>query len=92
MTAMDVEPQPVPLTALQKGKMKAVDPLLLSSLPWVEKYRPETFEDVVSHANILQTSGLLLVVVLVTDLGSVTSIANEYDYRPLAGSHYWQRV
>ncbi|KAF5373241.1 hypothetical protein D9615_007433 [Tricholomella constricta] len=53
-TMMDVEPIP----ALDKGKGKAVDreqPYENDNLPWVEKYRPVTLDDVVSHKDITST-------------------------------------
>lgn len=53
---MDVESIPT----LAKGKGKAVDietplPLDGDNLPWVEKYRPATLDDVVSHKDITST-------------------------------------
>ncbi|TFK39827.1 P-loop containing nucleoside triphosphate hydrolase protein [Crucibulum laeve] len=51
---MDVEP--IPTAA--KGKGKAFDrevPSENDNLPWVEKYRPVTLEDVVSHKDITST-------------------------------------
>ncbi|KAI5822283.1 P-loop containing nucleoside triphosphate hydrolase protein [Schizophyllum commune Tattone D] len=49
---MDVGPIP----AAAKGKGKATDhPYDDDSLPWVEKYRPVTLDDVVSHKDITTT-------------------------------------
>lgn len=51
---MDVESVP----ALAKGKGKAIDrerPYENENLPWVEKYRPVTLDDVVSHRDITRT-------------------------------------
>jgi len=45
-------------SATEKGKGKAAEPALPeedNSLPWVEKYRPVTMEDVVSHQDIIGT-------------------------------------
>ncbi|KAF8075088.1 P-loop containing nucleoside triphosphate hydrolase protein [Lyophyllum atratum] len=51
---MDVQPTPT----LAKGKGKAVDreqPSENENLPWVEKYRPVSLDDVVSHKDITST-------------------------------------
>ncbi|KAI0792023.1 P-loop containing nucleoside triphosphate hydrolase protein [Abortiporus biennis] len=48
-----------PLSASSKGKERAVDPPHAAydddNLPWVEKYRPVTLDDVVSHKAITST-------------------------------------
>lgn len=47
------------IPTLEKGKAKAVDrdrPYDNENLPWVEKYRPVTLDDVVSHKDITSTS------------------------------------
>lgn len=50
------------LPRADKGKTKArqegLDALDMSSLPWVEKYRPATLDDVVAHQDIISTSTL----------------------------------
>ncbi|KII87326.1 hypothetical protein PLICRDRAFT_113298 [Plicaturopsis crispa FD-325 SS-3] len=53
---MDAEPAVLP-SFKSKGKGKAVDlqPFDDDSLPWVEKYRPVTLDDVVSHKDITTT-------------------------------------
>lgn len=38
------------------GSNKVLD---MSSLPWVEKYRPATLDDVVAHQDIIATSSSL---------------------------------
>lgn len=38
------------------GSNKVLD---MSSLPWVEKYRPATLDDVVAHQDIISTSSSL---------------------------------
>ncbi|KAG2112996.1 P-loop containing nucleoside triphosphate hydrolase protein [Suillus discolor] len=48
---MDVDSTPL----LDKGKKKAVEPHEDNNLPWVEKYRPVTLDDVVSHKDITTT-------------------------------------
>lgn len=40
-----------------KGKMAATK-IELDNLPWVEKYRPVTLDDLVSHKDITSTSKL----------------------------------
>ncbi|CAK5283119.1 unnamed protein product [Mycena citricolor] len=49
-----------PFSSAGKGKGKASDPppateVDLDTLPWVEKYRPVTLDDVVSHKDIVST-------------------------------------
>ncbi len=51
-----VESIPETLPALSKGKGKLVQ----DTLPWVEKYRPKTLNDLISHDDIISTSILLL--------------------------------
>lgn len=44
-----------------KGKEKVFDLAAeLDNLPWVEKYRPKTLDDLVSHDNITSTSKYLV--------------------------------
>ncbi|GJJ11281.1 Subunit of heteropentameric Replication factor C(RF-C) [Clathrus columnatus] len=43
-----------PLVSVNKGKGKAIDDPS-DNLPWVEKYRPVTLDDVVSHRQIIGT-------------------------------------
>ncbi|KAJ7917490.1 P-loop containing nucleoside triphosphate hydrolase protein [Mycena leptocephala] len=53
-TLLDVDQIP----AAAKGKAKAIDrdrPFDNDNLPWVEKYRPVTLDDVVSHKDITNT-------------------------------------
>ncbi|KAG7093632.1 Subunit of heteropentameric Replication factor C (RF-C) [Marasmius oreades] len=55
-TPMDIES--IPASAKGKGKALDIDvppPLDKEHLPWVEKYRPATLEDVVSHKDIIST-------------------------------------
>ncbi|THH16955.1 hypothetical protein EW146_g3770 [Bondarzewia mesenterica] len=49
------DPQPLKKSTSAKGKGKAVDAEQDDTLPWVEKYRPATLEDVVSHKDITGT-------------------------------------
>lgn len=49
-----------------KGKGKGKEKVLavtdeLDNLPWVEKYRPQTLDDLVSHEDITSTSKIHLV-------------------------------
>ncbi|KAI8074218.1 P-loop containing nucleoside triphosphate hydrolase protein [Gilbertella persicaria] len=54
MSAMDVD-TPIPRPK-DKGKGKMVDLTQeLDNLPWVEKYRPQTLDEVVSHKDITST-------------------------------------
>ncbi|TFK91451.1 P-loop containing nucleoside triphosphate hydrolase protein [Polyporus arcularius HHB13444] len=58
MRVDDNEPINWPTTTKGKGKGKAtqhVEPYQDENLPWVEKYRPVTLEDVVSHHDITST-------------------------------------
>lgn len=41
-----------------KARESGLASLELDALPWVEKYRPVTMDDVVSHKDILTTSKL----------------------------------
>jgi replication factor C subunit 3/5 len=42
---------------MNKGKGKRVhDDAFSDNLPWVEKYRPATLDDLVSHKDITKTS------------------------------------
>lgn len=41
-----------------KARESGLASLELDALPWVEKYRPVTMDDVVSHKDILTTSEL----------------------------------
>ncbi|KAJ7504299.1 P-loop containing nucleoside triphosphate hydrolase protein [Mycena galericulata] len=53
-----IDVQPIPFAAKGKGKANAVDndrPFDNDNLPWVEKYRPVTLDDVVSHKDITTT-------------------------------------
>lgn len=44
-----------------KGKEKVFNLTAeLDNLPWVEKYRPKTLDDLVSHENITSTSNVSL--------------------------------
>jgi hypothetical protein len=62
MTDVTMQDDATPLTKIDKGKGKAGGELglakLLSedNLPWVEKYRPVTLDDVVAHKDIISTS------------------------------------
>ncbi|KAL4243648.1 activator 1 small subunits family protein [Abortiporus biennis] len=53
------DPEDTPFSASSKGKERAVDPPHAAydddNLPWVEKYRPVTLDDVVSHKDITST-------------------------------------
>ena len=40
----------------EKGKLKAV---FHNGLPWVEKYRPNDLDDLVSHQEIIKTSNFI---------------------------------
>lgn len=53
----DVEMAPAP-QAKDKGKARepGLSSLGLDVLPWVEKYRPVTLDDVVAHGDIISTS------------------------------------
>lgn len=53
--SIDVPMADMPV-APSKGKARELDALALDALPWVEKYRPVTMDDVVSHGDILKTS------------------------------------
>nr|ASF90264.1 hypothetical protein SPAR03742 [Bartheletia paradoxa] len=47
---------PLPVIKTAKGKGKLVeDDVLNNNLPWVEKYRPQTLDEVVSHRDITST-------------------------------------
>ena len=53
----DVQMENTPvLPSKEKGKLKAV---FHQGLPWVEKYRPNDLNDLVSHQEIIKTSNLL---------------------------------
>ena len=53
---MDID-TPTPVRPKDKGKGKMVDLANeLDNLPWVEKYRPQTLDEVVSHQDITSTS------------------------------------
>ncbi|KAI8363992.1 putative DNA replication factor [Choanephora cucurbitarum] len=55
MSAMDID-TPAPVRPKDKGKGKMVDLANeLDNLPWVEKYRPQTLDEVVSHQDITST-------------------------------------
>ncbi len=57
----EVDATPIP--KLDKGKGKQVDTPLNgtdeNNLPWVEKYRPKSLSDVVSHQDIIGTSKVI---------------------------------
>jgi replication factor C subunit 3/5 len=54
MSAMEIDSIK---TIKGKGKMAATK-IELDNLPWVEKYRPVTLDDLVSHKDITSTSKL----------------------------------
>ncbi|KAJ7623161.1 P-loop containing nucleoside triphosphate hydrolase protein [Roridomyces roridus] len=55
MDTDDEMPDVEQIPAAAKGKGKVVEPVEADNLPWVEKYRPVTLDDVVSHKDITTT-------------------------------------
>lgn len=54
-TDQEMQPAQLAPSSLAKGKGKAIDRQEDDNLPWVEKYRPVTLDDVVSHKDITST-------------------------------------
>ncbi|CAO3674163.1 unnamed protein product [Umbelopsis ramanniana] len=55
MATMDIDSNPTLAGSGNKGKGKQTLPGDKDNLPWVEKYRPEKLEDLVSHEDITST-------------------------------------
>ncbi|KAL1923137.1 uncharacterized protein VTP21DRAFT_9513 [Calcarisporiella thermophila] len=53
--SMDIDTNANSISSVNKGKGKMTEPMLNGHLPWVEKYRPQKLEDLVSQRDITST-------------------------------------